>query len=204
MAQVTWPVVSLLITAYPAAHWLNVTREGWRPNCQTQSARGVSSLARGPRRPITVAGKHVCVCVHTYVFLFHIKLFLWFQDWPSSQIQEEPTERLPEWVFYYTYPSTFQSAVSQGVCLSNLQSHHVWDRTQSKGSNTPALYSPRQNNCLHYFLCITPHWQRLDATSVWQHVILRPFTPLCHFPVRPPLKSCLFSSEKKLFVHLGL
>ncbi len=74
--QAMLPVVSLPITAYPAARWLSVTRAGWRPTCRTQSARGTSSLARGPRKPITVAGKSVCVyvCVCMHFTCFCLKL----------------------------------------------------------------------------------------------------------------------------------
>lgn len=68
--QVMWPAASPLTTAYPAVRWPSATREGWRPTCLTQSARETSSLARGTRRTITVAGwcLFVCACAHLQMF----------------------------------------------------------------------------------------------------------------------------------------
>lgn len=75
-AQAMSPVVSPPITAYPAAHWLSVTRVGWRLTYQTQSARETTSLVRGLRRLITVAGKvvsmYLCACLFFLAFIFCI------------------------------------------------------------------------------------------------------------------------------------
>lgn len=97
MVQVMWPVVSPPITAFPAARWPSATRAGWRPSCRTRSARETSSLARGARKIITVAGTGVWmyVCVNTFLRAF--TLHSMFRDFhfplPSGLVVPQNTER---------------------------------------------------------------------------------------------------------------